>query len=65
MSGSDPKPFAHKVVTLGLYMLIAAIAVSVAVHLIESVWVGLVVIVGLGSILVAVIAVWRRRTRGW
>jgi LPXTG-motif cell wall-anchored protein len=46
-------------------LLLAAIAVHVAVKLIEAVWPALLVIMGVGLLLAAGVVLLRRRDRGW
>jgi hypothetical protein len=46
-------------------LLLAAIAVHVAVRLIEAVWPALLLILGIGVLMAGGMALLRRRDRGW
>jgi len=61
----DKRSIVDRLVNACLTLLVAAIALVLAVHLIEAVWVPLVI--GLGSLSAAgaVVTWWRRRSRGW
>jgi hypothetical protein len=50
---------------LSLYGLAIAIVCYIAVHLIESVWLGLVVILGVGGCVMLTVALLRYRRRHW
>jgi len=65
MSPSSSGSWLDRMVGACLSVLVAAVAISVAVHLITAVWTTLLVI---GSLIIAIavgIAVWRERSRGW
>jgi len=65
MSSSNPRSWLDSLVGLCFGLLLAAIAVHVAVKLIEAVWAALVLIVGAGLLLTGAVALLRRRDRGW
>lgn len=65
MYGSSPRGWLDGLFGLCFSLLLAAIAVHVAVRLIEAVWPVLLVILGIGTLLAAGLALLRRRDRGW
>jgi hypothetical protein len=65
MYGSNPRSWLDGLVGLCFGLLLAAIAVHVAVRLIEAVWPVLLLILGIGAVLAAGVALLRRRDRGW
>lgn len=65
MYGSNPRGLMDGLVGLCFGLLLAAIAVHVAVGLIEAVWPVLMLILGVGLLLAAGVALLRRRDRGW
>jgi CDP-diglyceride synthetase len=65
MYGSNPRSWLDSLFGLCFTLLLAAIAVHVAVKLIEAVWPALLLILGVGALLVAAVALLRRRDRGW
>lgn len=65
MSSSNPRSWLDGLLGLCLTLLLAAIAVHVAVRLIEAVWPALVLILGIGALLAAGVALLRRGDRGW
>lgn len=65
MYGSNPRGLLDSLLGLCLTLLLAAIAVHVAVRLIEAVWTALLLILGVGALLAAAVALLRRRDRGW
>jgi hypothetical protein len=60
-----PRSLLDQLVGLCFTLLLAAIAVHVAVGLIEAVWPALVLILGVGALLAVGAALLRRRDRGW
>lgn len=65
MRGSGPRSLLDDLFGLCFSLLVAAIAVHVAVKLIEAVWPVLLVILGVGLLLTGGVALARRRDRGW
>lgn len=65
MRPSGPRSLLDQLVGLCFTLLLAAIAIHVAVQLIEAVWPALLVILGVGLLLVAGMEMLRRRDRGW
>lgn len=65
MYGSNPRGWLDGLFGLCFSLLLAAIAVHVAVRLIEAVWPALLVILGIGTLLATGLAVLRRRDRRW
>jgi hypothetical protein len=65
MYGSNPRGLMDGLVGLCFGLLLAAIAVHVAVRLIEAVWPALVVILAVALLLAGGVALLRRRDRGW
>lgn len=62
---ANPKTLLDRLVGACLALLVGAIALYAAVHLIEAIWSTLLVILG-GALLVAcLVAAWRARSRGW
>jgi hypothetical protein len=62
---SGPRSLLDNLFGLCFTLLLAAIAIHVAVKLIEAVWPALLVILGVGVLLVGGPALLRRRDRGW
>lgn len=65
MAGSDYRSLIDKLVGAAIGILIAALAIYAAVHLIESVLFAFVGIVLTASIISVAILVFRARYRGW
>ena len=65
MSSSDPRSWLDRAINAALGLLVVAAAVFVAVHLIMTVWVSLVVILGIAAMLGIAIGVLRARNRHW
>ena len=65
MPGHDPRSVLDKLVGVCLSLLVAAVAISVAVHLIEAVWAALLVILSVALFISLVVVVLRTRNRGW
>ena len=65
MSSSNPRSWLDGLVGLCFTLLLAAIAVHVAVRLLEAVWPALLLILGVGLLLVGAVTLLRRRDRGW
>ncbi len=65
MSNSDPRSWLDRLVGAALGMLIASVALLLAVRLIEAVWLTLVVIAGVIGVIAGLLAILRRRDRGW
>ncbi len=65
MSSSNPCSWLDSLLGLCFGLLLAALAVYVAVRLIEAIWTVLLLILGIGGLLAAVAALLRRRDRGW
>jgi hypothetical protein len=65
MSSSDPRSWLDRFVGTAFGLLVASIAVFVAVHLIEAVWVVLVVIAVAVLAIGVVVALLRARARRW
>lgn len=64
MSTSDPRSWFDRLIGVCLGLLVGAVAVYVAVRLIEAVWTVLLVILGAGALLVLAVGLLRRRDRG-
>lgn len=65
MSSSDPRTWMDRAIGTCLGALVGALAIYVAVRLIEAVWSVLLVIVSVGLLLVGLVVVLRARIRGW
>ncbi|MDQ1736454.1 MAG: hypothetical protein QOH56_2705 [Pseudonocardiales bacterium] len=65
MSGSNPGSWPDKLVSLCVTLLIGAVAVFIAVKLIEAVWTALLVMLGVGTFLAVAALLLRNRNRGW
>jgi hypothetical protein len=65
MSSSNPRSWLDGLFRMCFSLLLAAIAVHVAVKLIEAVWPMLLVILGVGGLLAGAVALVRRRDGGW
>jgi hypothetical protein len=65
MMSTGPRSLLDQLVGLCFGLLLAAIAVHVAVKLIEAVWPALLLILGVGLLLAAGVALLRQRDRGW
>jgi len=65
MSSSDPRSWPDRLLSACLMFLVAAVAVSVAVRLIEAVWTALLsILIAAGVVTLAVLVI-RARTRNW
>jgi hypothetical protein len=62
---SGPRSLLDQLVGLCFTLLLAAVAVHVAVRLIEAVWPALLLILTTGLLLAAGVTLLRRRDRGW
>ena len=65
MYGSNPRGLMDGLVGLCFGLLLAAIAVHVAVRLIEAVWPVLLLILAVGALLAGAVALLRRQDRDW
>lgn len=65
MSNSDPRTWLDKAVGVCLSVLVCALAIYVAVRLVEAVAVALLVILGVGGLVAGTAAWLRSRHRGW
>jgi uncharacterized membrane protein len=65
MSPSDPRPWIDRLVSVCLSVLVGAVAIYVAVRLVEAVWAVLLVIVGASAMIAASASLLRRRNRDW
>ena len=65
MAGSDPRNWLDKAVGACLAILVGAVALFVAVKLIEAVAEALLIIVGVLMFVAAGFAILRARNRGW
>lgn len=65
MRSSGPRSLLDDLFSLCFSLLLAATAVYVAVQLIAAVWPVLLLILGIGTLLAAGVALLRRRDRGW
>lgn len=61
MRNYDPRTWFDRAVGVCLGILVGAAAVFIAVRLIEAVWSGLLVILGVGTFVVVAVATWRSR----
>ena len=60
-----PRGLLDRLVGLCLSFLVAAVALSVAVHLIEAVWNALLLILAVGAFVVLTLELLHRRGGGW
>jgi hypothetical protein len=65
VSRNDPGSMLDRLVGACLMILVGAVAISIAVHLIEAVWSALLVILSVGLFLAVAIVVVRSRNQGW
>lgn len=65
MSNYDPRSLVDRIVGVCLSLLVGAVAVYIAVRLLQAVWVVLLVIVCVGIFLSLAVTLLRRRQRRW
>ncbi len=63
--GMDPSGLPGRLLSIALVLLLAAWALSAAVHLLTSIWIPLAVIAGVSAVTVAAVAWYRNRPNGW
>jgi len=61
----EPVRWLDRLVGVCLTILVGAAAISIAVHLIESVWASLVIIVGVGAFIALAVLLLHSRWRRW
>lgn len=65
MSGADPRSWLDRLIGICLSLLVGAVALYIAVRLMEAVWAALLVIIGVCAFLGIAFAVLSARRRGW
>jgi hypothetical protein len=65
MPSADPRNWLDRLISLCLSLLVGAVAVFIAVKLIEAVWTALLVILGVSAFLAIAVCILRARKRGW
>jgi len=65
MSNYDPRSLIDKLLGASVGLLIGALVLSAAVHLLESVWVALLIITLTIVLIIGLIMLLRNRYRGW
>lgn len=62
---ADPRSWLDRLFGACLMILLGAVAISIAVHLIEAVWTSLVIIVSVGAFIGLAVVLVQNHSRGW